>query len=370
MALPSDGQTGWGDILNADINSLQTQANTTQTNLTNHAGNSPADPHGDRAYAQSIVNPIVNGVNQANGFVQLNSSGVIPAALISGGGSNNETGGIYSGVFDAVATFDAVANNGADQSAAIQNALNAANSAGGGVVYIGPGTFSLGNYLVMYNNTWLMMTEGTILSRIPGSPNPKYIISNVQFGTSNTPSTNLRITGGKLDAVGASSMTSQCTPIFIIQSSRTYIQDVYINNVFSNPAIEINGCSNSNIDSCYFDGTGSNNFFSGGATVPAVRINVSTSSNTPSGLSNTFYNNSTCYNVRLTNSNTVPTGYDYGCYGAIIGSDLTSSSHHSDHVFVMGCGTSYSDNLGSGIYSNSQWTYSVNTGNLFYESNP
>jgi polygalacturonase len=370
MVLPTDGQTGWGDVLNADITALQAEANTTATGLTNHASNSPADPHGDRAYAQSLVNPIVNGVNQANGFVQLNSSGLIPAGLISGGAGSNETGGMYNAVFDAVATFGAVANNGSDQSSAIQSALNAAGSAGGGLVWLGPGTYSLANYLVMPSYTWLLMSEGTILSRIPGSPNPKYIISNVQFGTANTPSTNIKITGGQLNAVGNNAMTSSCTPIFVIQSSKTLIEDVYFYNVFSNPAIEINGCSNALIENCSFDGTGSNNIFGSGSSTPAVRINVSTSGNTPSGLGSFVYSNATCYNVRVINSNTVPTSYGYGCYGALIGSDKTSSSYHSDHVFCMGSSTSYSDNLGTGFYSNSQWTYSVNSGNLFFESNP
>lgn len=366
MALPVDGQTGWGDVLNADINALQSQANTTQTNLNSHAANNPADPHGDRAYSQSIVNPIINGVNQPNGFVQLNASGTIPSNLISGSGST--TGGMYNGVFDAVATYGAVANNGADQSTSIQNALNAASSAGGGIVWIGPGVFSLKNYLVVPNNIWLLMSEGTTLSRIPGNVNAPYLISNVQFGTSNTPSTNIMISGGKIDAVGSSSMTSACTPIFIIQSSKTKIENIYINNVFSNPAVEINGCTNVIIDSCYFDGTGTNNAFLQSST-PAVRINSSTSTTTPSGLSNTFYNNKTTRDCRLNNSNTVASSSTYGCYGALIGSDLTSS-FHSDHIFAIGCSTEYASHLGTAFYSNSQWSFSSNTGNLFFESAP
>lgn len=366
MPLPVDGQTGWGDVLNADINTLQSQANTTQATLNSHSSNSPADPHGDRAYAQSIVNPIINGVNQPNGFVQLNSSGTIPPSLISGSGST--TGGMYNGIFDCVATYNTVANNGSDQSANIQAALNAASTAGGGIVWLGPGTFSMGNYVVLPSNTWFLMSEGTVLSRIPGSVNSPYLITNVKFGTSNTPSTNLRISGGKLDSVGASSMTSACTPIFIIQSSKTKIENTYFNNVFSNPAIEINGCLSTTIDSCEFDGTGSNFIFST-PTVPAVRINVSTSSNTPSGLSPTVYNNAVTRNCRLVNSNTVTTSFTYGCYGALIGSDLTSS-FHSDHIFALGCGTDYASHLGTAFYSNSQWSFSSNTGNLFFESAP
>jgi len=369
--LPVDGQTGWGDTLNAYLNALDSEANTTQTNLSNHAGNTPADPHGDRAYAQSLVNPIINGVNQANGFVQLNSSGLIPSNLISGsgsGGGSSITGGMYTGVFDAVATYGAVTNNGADQSSAIQSALNAASSAGGGIVWLGPGTYSLSNYIVMPSNTWLMMSKGAVLSRIPGSPNPKYLITNVQFGTSNTPATNIKISGGRLDAVGANSMSSQCTPLFLIQSNQNVIEDIYFNNVFNNPAVEINGCVDTKISSCYFDGTGSNNFFSQ-PSVPAVRINSSVTSTTPTGLGNFVYNNTVTNNCRLTDSSTKTLSTTYGCYGALIGSDKTSS-YHSDHIFVTNCATEYASTLGSAVYANSQWTYSVNANNLFYESAP
>jgi hypothetical protein len=363
MPLPVDGQTGWGDVLNADITTLQTQANSTQTNLTSHAGNTPTDPHGDRAYAQSLVNPITSGVNSANGFVQLNSSGHIPSNLISGSGST--TGGMYSGVFDAVATYGAVAGNGQDQSVAIQNALNAAGTAGGGIVWVGPGVFSMTNYVVMPSNTWLMMSEGTTLSRIPGSPNAKYLITNVKFGTSNTPASRIKITGGTLDAVGLSSMTSNCTPIFIIQSNVNMIQGVYINNVFSNPAIEINGCTFTTIDTCVFDGTGINSF-SVFPTVPAIRINVSDSGTTPSGLGGPVYNNTVTTSCRVTNSSTQFTSSTHGCYGALIGSDLTSS-HVSDKIFAIGCSTLYASALGSGsaFYPNGQWTHSTSTGNLF-----
>lgn len=359
--LPIDGATGWGDTLNAYLNALTAEANGTQSNLNSHAANTPADPHGDRSFAQNLVNPIISGVNSPNGFVQLNSSGTIPSNLISGSGST--TGGMYNGVFDAVATYGAVPNTGSDQSAAIQLALNAAGTAGGGLVWIGPGVFSMANYVVLPNNTWLMMSEGTTLSRISGSPNTKYLITNVQFGTANTPSTNVRVTGGRLDAVGVNNMTSQCTPIFIIQSGKSKIEQVYINNVFTNPAIEVNGCTNFLIDACLFDGPGTNNIFSQ-SSVPAVRVNISSSGNTPSGLSGPVYNNATCLDVRITNSTNVATGATSGNYGALIGSDLTSS-HHSAHIFAIGCATEYSSSLGTAFYSNSQWSGTVNSANLF-----
>lgn len=372
MPLPVDGSLDWGDTLNAYLNTLQSEADQTRTTLSSHSANNPADPHGDRTYAQSLVNPIVNGVNLPNGFVQLNSSGTIPANLITGGssgGGGSVAGGMFNGVFDAGATYGAIANNGSDQSSAIQAACNAATSAGGGIVWVGPGVFSLKNYIFLGSGTHLMMSEQTTLQRIPGGTNGRYLVTNIQFGTSNTPSVNTKITGGTLDAVGSSSLTSTCTPIFIVQGYRTKIENVQVNNVFGNPAIEINGCNNTWINECVFTGTGS--IFTTSGT-PAVRVNVSSSSTTPSGLNGSVYNNTVTNDMRLTFSHmSAPTGGTIaGAYGALIGSDLVAGSHNSDHIIVVGCSTKTTSYLGSAIFSNGAWSNSTSSANQFFESAP
>lgn len=80
---PANGATNWGSPLNDYlVNDLQATITQNTANLTNHAANSPADPHGDRAYALGLMAPILANVNAAGGFVQLNGSGLIPVALI------------------------------------------------------------------------------------------------------------------------------------------------------------------------------------------------------------------------------------------------------------------------------------------------
>ena len=369
MALPQDGQTNWGDPLNADINALQAEANATQLNLNNHAANSPPDPHEDRAYTNSLINPIITGVNEPNGFVQLNSSGTIPSNLIQQSTTVeiDFVGGMYNRVFDCVASFEVIAN-GADMSIQIQTAINACGSAGGGIVWLGPGVFSISDYLVLPSNCHFMMSRGTTLQRIHGvGADCKYMFSNVRFGTSNTPSDYIRVSGGTIDCVGTQGLSSSCTAIFIIQTTNSIIEEVSFNCVFNNPAIELNGCQGHHTHKCWFDGPGSNSIT---PSVPACRINCSSSSTTPIGLSNLFYNNDVCRNIHLEHCHTRPTSYAHGCHGAIMGTDLTAAGHVHDHIFALGCGTDYASASGNALYDNSQWTHFSNTGNLFFETAP
>lgn len=334
--LPTDGQSNWGDPLNAGILQVNATANSAGSAAANHASNIPADPHGDRAYSQSLVTPITTGVNGPNGYVKLNGSGQLTASLVT------SIGGIFTNIYDAVAQYGAVANTGSDQTTKIQNALNAAGSAGGGIVYVGPGTFSLKNYLVMPSNVWLILSEGTTLKRISGSPTPPYLISNVQFGTSNTPSTNFKISGGSLDAVG-SGLTTNCIPIFLIQGNNSVIENMIINNIFSEAAIELNGCNHVSVRDIIFDGT--NNASGGSAFKPAIRINISDATTTPAGLAGSVYNDALCRNISISCCRVRSKTNTWGPYSSLIDSDKIAGGQ-GNHTFitVTGCTVTYVDN--------------------------
>lgn len=81
-ALPVDGQTPWGDALNAYLtNTLLDTLNQVASDLGGHEVNSPADPHGDRAFTAQLFLPITQNVNKPGGFVQLGSNGLVPASV-------------------------------------------------------------------------------------------------------------------------------------------------------------------------------------------------------------------------------------------------------------------------------------------------
>lgn len=85
---PAVGTTGWGTPLNDYLqNTLQAEANSNATLFANHVSASPTpttltDPHGDRAYAQGLIQAIISGANLANGFLQLTAMGAIPSSLL------------------------------------------------------------------------------------------------------------------------------------------------------------------------------------------------------------------------------------------------------------------------------------------------
>lgn len=354
--LPSDGQTNWGDPLNAFILALQALETSTETSLSNHASNSPADPHGDRAFSQALVTPITSGTNLPNGYVKLNSSGNIPADLITGVGG---VSGIFTNVFDAVATYSAVPNTGTTQVANLNAAFTACQSAGGGIVYIGPGTFSVDDYMVLPNNCMVLMTPSTVIQRIHGSSNAPYIFSNVRFGTNNTPSTNVAVIGGKLDAVGSGNLSSACTPLFLIQASNSLVRDVKFNTVFNNPCVVFNGCAFTSAENLTLDGTGSN---STTASAYAITVNPSTSALTPVGLAAGFYNNNPNRTIRISNSFCVPTGFTNPFYGGFAGSP--GSGNAANTIRILGNQTN-DNSAGNAPVKTSVFTNWRATGNLW-----
>ena len=350
-SLPVDGASAWGDTLNSYLTALDTEANSTQTGLANHAANSPADPHQDRAYALSLVSPIISGVNSANGYVKLNSSGFIPAALVNG---SSATGGAYSGVYDAVTMFGATPGTGSDQSPAIQAALTAAGNAGGGLVYIGPGVFSLANYLIIPSNVHLVMSNSTTLSRIVGTATPSYLITNVLVGSGNTPGSNVHITGGAVNTYGSQSLTSSCSGIYMVQPStylgvpNCYIDGVRFYTYYNHSPIYLNGSIGATVKDCAFTGVQapSSTILSNGAITLNGTLNVSISG---------------CYTEKLVN-NSLNGTFGYLVLAGSIGPDETA---------VTGCTTAYPSSNGYPIYgtagNNNVWISLAEIGNAWYE---
>lgn len=325
LTLPVDGQLNWGDELNAAIIQADNDALAAQTLINNHAQNSPADPHGDRAFAQSLVTPLTSGTNQANGFVKLNGSGFIPSNLINGG--------FFTNVYDVVSTFGAL-NNGSATAVQIQNALNAAASAGGGIVWIPDGVYGIDIPLIMGNGTWLMMSAGATLRRVSGASIPSWMITN--FAQSNlnlvTPNTGpFIVSGGNIDAVG-SSLTGSCIPIMFIQSTKTTIRDLTINAVANNPAIEINGCNNTYLENITFSGS-----TSGSPSAPAIRLNTTATGITPANLPAPVYNNAPTNNTVIIGCSLPGTGVGPWPFGSLIGTDLTTAGQVIDFVNIRDC---------------------------------
>lgn len=193
MSLPVDGQTPWGDQLNADILADETQITQNTTNISNHTNNIPADPHGDRAYTDQRLLPITTGINGPNGYVVNGPNGKIPLSCIPvGAGLTNW--------IDVVPDFNVPINGVSDAAPSLNAALLQTQQAGGGIVYVGNGEFALGESLIIGANTWLICSPAAIFTRInTGGPSSPCFSMVRNYGPATTPGSNIRITGGTWD---------------------------------------------------------------------------------------------------------------------------------------------------------------------------
>lgn len=319
--LPVDGETNWGDVLNNYItNTVYAAALTAQTTINNHAGNIPADPHGDRAYAQGLIGPLTSGVNSPNGLVQLNGSGKIPIGLLPAG--------LISNIYDVVLDGGAVGNGTTDDSAVCQQVLNAAAAAGGGVVSFPAGyNFALANYLYVGSNTTVYI--GGTVSRTQGATTPSYLFTNCQFGTSNAPGTNnlLFCGGGVLDTYGSGHLTSACEAIFLMSPLQCRVRDISFNAGANAPAIELDAGYNCVIDSCFF-----NVAYGSSGSIPAIRINSSQTATSPTGLASQYYTNKSCVGISISNCGDSEPEWAY-----CAATDIYAGGVQSQYIAFAGC---------------------------------
>jgi hypothetical protein len=330
MSLPTTGQQNWGVPLNQYITTaVLAVANQALTSVNTHT--SASDPHGDRAYAAGLVGPITSGINLANGYVKLDGFGKISPTLMPAGSS-------LTNYFDAKANFGATGNGSTDDSSFLQAALDACTAAGGGEVWVADGVYACGTQLVIGAGTWLHLSPGATIKRIipSGGSAPAVMLSNVSF-TAGPPATpaagNLLISGGKWDAVG-SGLVSSCTPILLVQASFATIIQAFFNGVAANPLVELNGCKYVTLRDDVFTGT----TLTGTSVVPAVRLNSTSSSTTPTGMASGVYNNSVCSQIMVEACALVATGA-HPPVGKLVGSDLFQASFTHSNVAVTGCFT-------------------------------
>lgn len=333
MSLPTTGQLNWGTPLNQYIqNVVLAQANAAAAGLSSHQAAS--DPHGDRAYALSLVAPLTSGVNGPNGFLQLNSAGKIPTNVLPPGGGR-------TAAFDVVKDYNAPTNGTTDASTAIQNALNDCGALGGGEVWVGDGNFAIGSTLYVQNNTWLHLSQGATMTRIVGGGGtaPAYMAANFNGSTSGSGSNNLLITGGKWVSDGPA---AACTPFAFVDGDSITVQNTSIRVLAQSPAILFAGCTNSGADEVEFSSAtpgGARSAYA--SSPPAVRIEVAAST-VISGLNAAIYTNLGCQNVGVRNcSITGATASDgtgpYTVFGGMAGTTGAVASVWNYNIMVTGC---------------------------------
>jgi hypothetical protein len=256
MALPAIGELNWGLPLNAEISADEALIQANAANILQHELNNPPDPHGDRAYTNGLIAAIYAAYNQPNGPALLDSTGHIPVADMPVGYLTNR--------FDVTQSpYGATGNGFTDDSYAINAALQAANTRGGGEVWLPNGTYACGQTLVIASNTWLHLANGAIIKRIANPAPPNFMLANFNPANANEvpASGNIQVSGGSWDASGfgvdighgnyAGGITTPCTPFVFFGASFVTLASITIKNVTSNltyPFIRLHGCINVSLD--------------------------------------------------------------------------------------------------------------------------
>jgi hypothetical protein len=230
MSLPSTGSTNWGIPLNDFIqNVVLAEATLAEQTITTHQ--TANDPHGDRAFAQSLVEPITSGVNQPNGYVVLGPTGRLPTSIIPTGGGRTDTIDVVADFQTPVsATFAGIV----DCSTALNNALSATAAAGGGEVWCGGGFYGIGETLVIPANTWLHLAPGAVFVRIIGSGGtaPNFMATNFSPSPVSPPQTsgagNILVQGGvwNYQNAGQGGSAMAFADASFIEVSQTAIQPI------------------------------------------------------------------------------------------------------------------------------------------------
>lgn len=206
-----------------------------------------------------------------------------------------------SNFYDVVRDYGVVSGE-VDSATKIQNALNAARDAGGGIVYIPTGTYNLGSRLEIYEGTTLLSSQKATLSRnhtsnliINGLAGASYSGYNGQG--------NIKIIGGIWDNKGPSYPTTPSMGISIGHGQNIIIQDLTVKDTAGFHAIEINSSKNVRISNCKFIGfvdTGSRGYSE------AVQIDLAKSSAVFGAFG--AYDNTSCEDVVVENCYFGPSG--------------------------------------------------------------
>lgn len=352
--LPNAGDLNWGPVLNDYItNVVLAAADNALSDVTTHE--TASDPHADRAYANTLIATLNSQANLPGGYVQLNGSGHVPGGLVVAGSITN--------IYDVRANYGATGNGTTDDSAAINNALAAANTAGGGQVWVASGTYAIGSTLVIGANTWLHLDQGATIKRIANPSVPTYMLANFT-ATSSPGATNILVSGGSW-TVGAT--TQACTVMAFIDATNVTVASANMTHSPANGscAVLFAGCTTVVTDSLTHYGAapgGARNSF----TNSVVRIEASASNVIP-GLLSAVYTGLGCNFVEISNhvmqcTTATDGGGPYCLFSYLCGTHLNSGIGHNN-IHLDGChgkGCANATHLATG-----PWAFFTCTGNQF-----
>jgi parallel beta-helix repeat protein len=229
----------------------------------------------------------------------------------------------------------AVGDGIADDRAVIQEQLNAARDAGGGVVYV-PGGFTYGvsTFLVVYDNT-VLWAYGATIKAIGNSGLLRNFITGEEF-SGYAGRSHIQILGGTWDGnaadAGTGTVTAMTNVMTFVHCEDITVRDATITNVSSAHGLEFNSTSQGRAINCRFlgykdnSGTGSRDFSE------AIQIDMAVSGSASIGL----FDETPSKDILIEGCYVGPSSR-LGSFGRGVGSHMLRSGVYYYGIRIIGC---------------------------------
>lgn len=227
----------------------------------------------------------------------------------------------------------ATGNGVADDRAAIQAQLDAAHTAGGGIVYIPPGrTYGISTFLVVYDNTTIW-AYGATLKAIGNSGLLRNFTGSELFSGYGGHS-HIQVLGGTWDGnaadAGVGTVTSETDIINFVHGSDITVRDATVQNCSTAHALEFNSTDGGRALNCRFLGFKDNS--SGGTRGFSEAVQVDMAKSGSSSIGN--FDNTASRNILVQGCYFGPSSR-LGAYGRAVGSHTLAAGVTYDNIRVL-----------------------------------
>jgi parallel beta-helix repeat protein len=234
----------------------------------------------------------------------------------------------------SVTAYGAVGDGATDDTAAIQAALDAAHTRGGGIVVIPSGqTFAITTFLVAYDNT-VISAYGATIKSIGNTGLLRNFLSSETF-SAYAGHSHIVIQGGTWDNNASDgttgTVTAETDAFNFVHCSDITVRDVTIKNVSSAHALEFNSTDGARVLNCRFLGYRDNTSDSSRQFSEAVQLDIAVSGSSSIGA----FDSTASRNVLVMGCYFGPSER-LGVFGRAVGSHTTRAATFYDNVQVIG----------------------------------
>jgi hypothetical protein len=254
----------------------------------------------------------------------------------------------------------AVGNGSTDDRAVIQAQLDAAHTAGGGIVFIPPGkTYAVSTFLVVYDNTTIWAYGATLKATGTSAGLLRNFLGSETF-SGYAGHSHIQVLGGTWDGNASDgstgSVTAETDVINFVHCADILVKDATIRNVSSAHALEFNSTDGARAVNCRFEGYRDNSGTSARQFSEAVQIDMAKSGSSSIG----SFDNTPSKNVLIQGCYFGPSSR-LGVFGRAVGSHTVTAGVTYDNIQVIG--NRVDGALQDGIYAYG-WRRSVIADNI------